>query len=275
MIIQKLKGRIGNQLFQIAYAYIVSKRYKQNILVIPVSKDGFQLDAFKTPIFLNFLNPKLILIIHRIIFKLLSNVTELRNDSCFIKHNIPSINFTNLLIEGYFQDAEIYLPYKYEFQNLFRLKKKYRIYFENKYSHLFSRKVLVLNLRLKEYPNFHFIEINSTPFISNSWYENVLLGIDRELYDDIIVISDDIEASKDFLGGLPFDFRFIDDFWYVDFQFLLYGDILIIPNSSFSWWGAFLNNKQRKIVYAPKYWVGNNVNREYPKGIMFSDFNWV
>ncbi len=41
----------------------------------------------------------------------------------------------------------------------------------------------------------------------------------------------------------------------VDFSYLVQAEYLVIPNSSFSWWAAFLNTN-KKIVVAPEFWAG-------------------
>ena len=46
----------------------------------------------------------------------------------------------------------------------------------------------------------------------------------------------------------------------------------IITNSSFSWWGSWLNKYQDKIVIAPKVWFGPNKNLN-PKDIYCEE--WI
>jgi hypothetical protein len=44
-------------------------------------------------------------------------------------------------------------------------------------------------------------------------------------------------------------------------------DICVLSNSSFSWWGAWLNTNDAQII-APQYWIGNEMKKEYPVNII-------
>lgn len=44
---------------------------------------------------------------------------------------------------------------------------------------------------------------------------------------------------------------------YRDMQLMSLARCSILANSSFSWWGAFLNNRKDQIVYVPHKWVNN------------------
>ena len=49
---------------------------------------------------------------------------------------------------------------------------------------------------------------------------------------------------------------------YRDMQLMSMARCNILANSSFSWWGAYLNNRKDKMVYVPKKWVNNLDDRD-------------
>lgn len=73
--------------------------------------------------------------------------------------------------------------------------------------------------------------------------------------------SDDIEWVKTTFNDFAFECRFISNNTgansFEDMRLMSACKNNIIANSSFSWWGAWLNQNPEKIVVAPKQWFSN------------------
>lgn len=85
----------------------------------------------------------------------------------------------------------------------------------------------------------------------------------------LFIFSDDIEWVK---NNMTFDFphTFVSQANIPDYEEMMlmsYCQHNIIANSTFSWWGAWLNQNPKKIVIAPKKWLaktGNDYYKEIP-----------
>lgn len=90
--------------------------------------------------------------------------------------------------------------------------------------------------RVEEFnPNIKFVCVSDEPD-----YARQFLGVEV-----IGAIEDDVYRAPHHLGG---DIG-------IDFSYLVNAKYLIIPNSSFGWWAAFLNTT-KDIVIAPEFWAG-------------------
>jgi len=106
------------------------------------------------------------------------------------------------------------------------------------------------------------------------YYQTALYNLLHQLKHPVcFVFSDDISWAKE---NLQFDIEthFIDhngpEFGHEDLRLMSACSHHIIANSSFSWWGAWLCNNPQKIVYVPQKWFNNNI--ETPDNIPQS---WV
>lgn len=94
----------------------------------------------------------------------------------------------------------------------------------------------------------------------------------RELLPEIEIVGSSVGDTTDplkaphHLGG-PIG---------IDFCLLMNADYLIIPNSSFSWWAAYLNTTKKAVV-APKYWAAYNTSNGYwsTSDIITDDFTYL
>lgn len=265
-------GLLGNHMFQYAAIYAISKklnspffiRYGKSRMTKPRLHDYFKLYSFNK--YTNFYR------------KSISKLDQLKEIQISNQINpIKQLDFGDKAIyTGYFQSSLYFKDYYHEISDEFKVKLKYSDMFISKYGDLYKKnKIIAIHLRRTSYENFGGKELGGKNLtLPLGFYKNCLSKIkNREDYK-IIFVSDDIDfVKKNFERRENYLFEENDEI--IDFQILLNANKLIIANSTFSWWAAYLNKKKDKKVYAPKYWLGFKVKEEFPKGVSVIDWTWV
>jgi hypothetical protein len=283
MIAITLEGRLGNQLFQYAFIYAQSKRLHtsfyldksvedfmlpkyfevENDFLATLDNRVFYIKGYKNiftvhakKVFYNLLN-KIILGNKTIV---VSNETTVKDAFSMFKNN--------RLYKGYFQSESYFIDFKEEIRTLYKIKKKYSGAFEQVINQFnASKKKAVIHIRRSDYVDLDIA-------LPVSYYKKAIEIID-DTNIEYIFVSDDpsfIETEFSFIPN-----KYVSTYnEIIDLQFLINADICILSNSSFSWWGAWLNNNKNKQVFAPKYWIGYKENIEFPTGISdYMNINWI
>jgi hypothetical protein len=273
MVGHRVLGMLGNHMFQYAFIYSVSKRFKTPFFIeygsATMNKPRLY-SYFKLQNDNYFKNQ--LLKIWFSIFK--RNATIIPIDS----NSLPEIELKkikdNCIYSGFVQSEKYFQ--ETPVGHVFQVKKKYVQQFNDKYGELFKSKIITMHIRRGDYAE------QSNDFLGGkdlqlpvNYYQSALKEISNlELYQ-IVIVSDDIEFCKDNFKNLKRCY-FISDSEIMDFQIIMNADICIIANSTFSWWAAYLNKKQNKIIFAPRYWLGFKVKREFPVGITsVKDWNLI
>lgn len=90
------------------------------------------------------------------------------------------------------------------------------------------------------------------------YYNSAIKKItDREPSPHFFIFSDDYEWAVENFKSLPYPVTCVNnsaDKNYEDITLMSHCRHNIIANSTFSWWGAWLNNNPNKMVVAPERW---------------------
>lgn len=234
----KLQGGIGNMLFQIAVAYAYSKKFNNELML---SKDGAvivhqNIDTYSNNIlknieFSNFIKP-----------------TIQHTEKGFHYQEIPNYN-SNVVLYGYFQSEKYFKDYESEIRDLFM---SYDINLSDDIKNLLDNEnTCSIHIRRGDYlksPNHH-------PTQSMNYYMKAIKQMPKDSV--FLIFSDDINWCKQNFPDLPEKFIFIEgNKDYEDLYIMSRCTNNIICNSTFSWWGAWLNKNKYKIVVAPSVWFG-------------------
>ena len=262
MIYIEIMGGLGNQLFQIfcgiAYSFDNKIPFKINSskfdLVSPLdntSKRPTYWDTF-------FIN------LNKFTYQNQLNIPVYRETTFFKFDKIPYTNI-DFKLHGYYQS------YKYfdnQFENICKfinLENQKKIIYEKNENYFNNKKPIALHFRIGDYvknQNMHPIlnvnyYINCITYLKSKvdkFEENYYLLVFGE-YNDNEKILDNIEKIKKI-----FNIEIvICNYNLQDWEQLLLMSLCkhnIIANSSFSWWGAYFNNNDDKIVCYPSIWNG-------------------
>ena len=242
MIISKIQGGLGNQMFQYAYGRHLSHKYNTKLYLDTRFYRGFQGNVVRTFLLDKFKN------------------TEIDTNLDMIQNNYPiygivdDFNYKELnppvdcsyYLDGYWQSER----YFQESEEIIR----------NDFSPINVPNVPLLDT------NTVSIHIRRTDYVTSNGYHPVqsidyyknaidLIGD----YDNLFIFSDDIKWCRDNLNFK--NMVFMDGLSELDDMFIMsMCKNNIIANSSFSWWGAWLNNNPDKKVIAPIKWFGEQAN---------------
>jgi hypothetical protein len=272
MIRIRLFGQLGNQMFQYAFAKKAAEEIGTSFWL--TTRDAnYSLGFFELPFPLRLLGKKWVRGINNGVQKLVQmrNVEDY-SDGLTDGSSYVYKDHTDYL--GYFQDSGLYKDREL-FRSLFRVKQEYRRSFNEKYSPLFqSNRTITVQVRLGDYRHEKLHQFGGVEAaLPLDWYKRQLSAFNLDDYK-VFIISNEPDTCEREFGSIHKNITVAKEHFITEFLFLTESDVCIISNSTFAWWGAYLNTKPNLRVIAPKWWMGYNARQEFPKGIMNIDFEW-
>ena len=278
MIIVKLFGGLGNQLFQYAIGRKLSLlhdtelrfdltdfyKYKNlytNVSVVRVDIKKFKVnfneavnEELKKFFFLK--SKFLTFLIKKISSRFFSILNSVFYKNYFYEKNVSSFyhkfsSYKNAYFHGFWQNEKYFLDIRKILIKEINLKKK-----SNKHIQLLKRikksNSVAVHVRRGD---FLLPEIQKiVPLININYYKKSFIFLEKKIKniryfffsDDINWVKKNIKKKNSFYVS---GFNEVEDLFSISKC-----KHQIIANSTFSWWGAWLNNYKKRIIMAPKKW---------------------
>ena len=270
MIVVKFSGGLGNQMFQYAFGFVLQKKLKipvkydfsfylenknmhNNIIIDNVFKMDIQV-ANKEELF------KLVGINRFRFFRKIRKILNLNNPQYIIeddkKNPIPlNAKLNNCYLDGYWQNWEYFKDYKKELDKIFIFEPVISKKFNEIEKKISNEKAVIIHFRRGDYTD----KKNQAIFyqLGKPYYEKAIeIMKDKNKNAIFYIFSDDIVIAREFFS---FEQKvvFIDinrgNNSFRDMYLMNLSKNIIISNSTFSWWAAWLGENKNTII-APKLW---------------------
>ncbi|MES2377392.1 MAG: alpha-1,2-fucosyltransferase [Bacteroidota bacterium] len=286
MVAIRLEGRLGNQLFQYAFIYSSAKKLgtkfyiDQYIEPFTAGKYFNNLNKTASPVeglfrikgFKNIFSFHLRRLYYRLALHLFK-LTTVVYDGLILPAEIKPEN--NTMYQGFFQSELFFAPFKNEIRNNLTLKSKFINEFKLRYGKLYqNNQIVTVHIRRTDYLHLGHLNLGGNDLsLPIGYYKKAIENFSGQNVT-FVFISDDVPFVEENFKHVTSKIISTDT-EIMDFQHLINADACIISNSTFSWWGAWLNNKPNKKVFAPKYAMGWRIKQDYPKNMYPTDWEIV
>lgn len=275
MIIDVIQGGLGNQMFEYAYGYVMAKENKEPLLLdishyrinrerepllllfkIPweenISYQYFpkKLWSFWIEVLYHMVHAKLTKSIYREYKKGHSRkvqwIEEKSKEYSVYKREKK---FSHGVLLGFWQNENYFIKYREELLQQFKPKHNYEKEVQELLEDIEKEESVSLHIRRGDY-----LRLNIS--MSMDYYKNAVKYIEGKVKEPkFYIFSDDMDWVKEHLPlshnaayvNLHTKTKDIDEM-----MLMSACKHNIIANSTYSWWGAWLGNREGKIVIAPK-----------------------
>ncbi len=261
MNIIKIQGGLGNQLFQYAFGKALQNNGKSIFFDLSWYTKNPHL-RWERPYNLNKFHTQ----VNRSPF--LSNIKRIKDHGCTIDFDLLKLD--NVYFDGYWQYHAFYTDLQPILQKEFTLREEYYTKEFLAYKEMvFGCDSISVHVRRGDYVGkngFHTL-----PF--SYYYE----AISKIKGNHIFIFSDDISWCKKRFQQEYFTqpLTFISSKDYLDFELMKFCKHNVISHSTFSWWAAYLNSNEQKIVVAPAQWTTSKYNLKNYDNTLHYPSSWV
>lgn len=278
-----LQGGLGNQMFEYAAAYSAACRVNQ----LPVLDQSFfetyherdwcrpyELDIFALHKKATFVGG------HKLEVKMLPKIAYwcrrkgVRQFGKYVFLPVKSTRKDQVLF-GYFPDCHLFEAYREELLQEFAFVHKPNAANERLLKEIEACESVSVHIRRGDYLNSSNAGVFWHP--TTEWYRQAMAQIEQQIEPRYFFFSDDIAWVKREFADVK-QAVFVDinhgKEAYNDLRLMSCCKHNIVANSTFSWWGAWLNTNPDKIVFAPaQYYMNGASNERYRRTMLPND--WI
>ena len=256
----KLKGGIGNQLFQLAAVLGYGWEHSISPVFKKIKRSPSRVDT--RPVYWDSCFRKLPLIKQRP-YNLFIYQQKQRGFHIIPKPNevCNLANYSGILFNGHFASDKYFDKFRDKLLPiLYYIEPSEKEYLTKKYPEIYNREIVTISLHIRRGDNITHPKKSAQPPLWESDYYSKSIAYFGEKFGinniKVVIFSFDLEFVRNyFKKEFPLlDMVFPKEKDYIELYLMSCCDHNIIANSTFSWWGAYLNQNPNKIVIAPKDW---------------------